>query len=184
MDNEQLAKVRKLNKSRAKDMERTVTKRLNGDRVPMSGAGFIKGDGIVYLPDNQGFMSVECKLSAGIGKDGAQIVFVEKWIPKLQQDCESMRGIGCKFGFFILKYMFHKEMWCIFLEEDLRKFEAYFNARVTERTGIHNLDTKKGIFKVKHLTLQLVSSHGTLTTGNRVLRIVPFSEIERIVRSV
>ena len=184
MDSEQAAKVRKLNKTRSKDMERTVTKRLNGDRVPMSGAGFIKGDGIVYLPDNQGFMSVECKLSGGIGKYGPQILFIEKWIGKLQQDCNSMRGIGCKFGFFILKYMFHKEMWCIFLDEDLSKFEQYFSAQIKEREGIHNLDTKKGVFKMTHLTLQLVSTHGRMITGGRVLRVIPFSEVERIVRNV
>lgn len=59
------------NKRRGKQMERRVMKELGGTRVPMSGSGSIKGDGMIMHP-RIGYIFVECKMSAAMDARGKQ----------------------------------------------------------------------------------------------------------------
>lgn len=101
---EQLEDIRRTNRRRAKDMERRVTRFLNAQRTPMSGAGMIKADGIGQLATG-GIYLIECKLSAKIDiKLGPKVAFQYGWIPKLRQDVTAMRGLGARFGVFVIHW--------------------------------------------------------------------------------
>lgn len=102
---EELARIRKLNKRRAKDMEKEVCKYLGASRTPMSGAGFVKGDGILYLPNDQGIAVIECKVSSALHSTyGADISIQTKWIEKLISDTSALKGLGARFGFIVLRW--------------------------------------------------------------------------------
>jgi len=92
---ERIAARRAINaqsKRRAREMERRVAKFLGGHRVPMSGAGAIKGDCEVFT-DAIGRVFIECKYSAGIHPSyGPTFHLQMKWFPKLEQDAEIMRA--------------------------------------------------------------------------------------------
>jgi len=91
------------NRRRAAVMERRIAKYLQGSRIPMSGAGALKGDGIVY--SKIGMYLVECKLSALFSKGYSvpSMRFEYRWLSKLEKDVKSMRA---KFG--ILVFHYHK----------------------------------------------------------------------------
>ena len=109
---EELAKIRATNKRRAKEMERDVTKRLNGRRTPMSGAGMIKGDGIVYLPHDGGLCVLECKLTERVHQTQGPIIALQvRWFDKLLADVSAMKGLGAKFGILIIKFVYIREMY-------------------------------------------------------------------------
>ena len=66
-ESERLKEERKqrnrLNRQRAKNMERRVARYLGGDRTPQSGAGNSKGDVAVLFTNRPGRYLVECKLT-------------------------------------------------------------------------------------------------------------------------
>jgi hypothetical protein len=100
---ERTAKVRAINnknKARARAMETRVMKRLGGTRVPMSGSGQMKGDGIVNGP--LGMYLVECKCSAMQDRDGNGVLrFDYRWVTKLAAEVKAMRAV---FGIFVLHH--------------------------------------------------------------------------------
>lgn len=105
------------NRRRSKEMERRVMKELGGNRVPMSGAGMIKGDGQVFNP-RIGYILVECKLSAGINKYGQQkIVVYYKWLEKIELERSIMNArmpilvihhLDAKQDYVILHYNYYE----------------------------------------------------------------------------
>src|SRR6185436_28311 len=89
-----------LNRSRARRMEDRVAKFLGGNRVPMSGAGSLKGDGLVYTPI--GLLVLECKVTSGGGPAGPTLYFPAcRWMTKLESDTKALKG---KFGILIIHY--------------------------------------------------------------------------------
>lgn len=97
---EQIKSINAQNKRRSKQMERRICKELGGNRVPMSGAGSLKGDGLLY--SKFGLVIIECKYTAGIDKEGnAQIRFNFGWMPKLQSDVDAMKA---SFGVMVFRY--------------------------------------------------------------------------------
>lgn len=98
------AEIRKqnaLNRTRARNMEIRIAKLLGGYRVPMSGAGSIKGD--VIVPSNFGTYLVECKYTARFTKTREpRFTFPAAFLPKLRKDVKSM---AAPFG--ILVFHFH-----------------------------------------------------------------------------
>lgn len=101
-------------------MERRVMKLLGGNRVPMSGAGTLKGDGFVYR--SFGLFLVECKLSAAVhGKTGeARIVIDTRWLTKIASEAKSMRA---KFGALVAHL--HGD-WHDYVIISKEKYQRYF----------------------------------------------------------
>jgi hypothetical protein len=88
------------NKKRASAMERRVVKKLRGNRVPMSGSGSLKGDGMVYR--SFGLMLIECKMSSQLdNQQGPQLRLNYAWFDKLDQDVASMKA---RFGVVVLHF--------------------------------------------------------------------------------
>lgn len=102
---EELSRMRRLNKQRAKQMEKEVCSYLGASRTPMSGAGFVKGDGIMYLPNDAGIAVLECKVSSKLHKKmGPQLFIMAEWITKLREDTDALKGLGARFGFLVTKW--------------------------------------------------------------------------------
>lgn len=102
---EERSRISKINKRRAKDMERNVANLLEGHRVPMSGASYLKGDALFY--SKFGLVIVECKLSSLVKFYRPKQVYCPnfnlrtQFLEKLQQDVKSMKAI---FGVLVFKY--------------------------------------------------------------------------------
>lgn len=89
------------NRSRSKAMERDVAKALNGKRVPMSGAGYLKGDCEVDT-DKCGRIYIECKHSSLVHKRlGSYIGVDHKWLVKMCAEAQTMRA---SFAVLIVQY--------------------------------------------------------------------------------
>jgi hypothetical protein len=185
---EELAQIRKLNRDRAKRMERDITKKLNGKRTPMSGAGVIKGDGIVALPDNQGLCILECKVTSSLHeKHGPQIAFKLLWLTKLEEDTQAMRLLGSRFGALIIKFHNTSRMYVFIDTKYLPTVEQTLSIelpRVPERQlTITQWDNgrKRIIQQITELTLSTLV-HGTLETLYGSFYIMTFSEFERMFK--
>lgn len=123
-------------KRRARQMELRIAKLLKGRRVPMSGAGQIKGDCQVIT--DIGEIYIECKYSAGIdAKRGPMIRINFQWLDKMQRDVDIM---GSRFGALIFRY--HDTRLSDYVILDVSVFQKYAE-RATERLtgGVHIFET-------------------------------------------
>ena len=93
----------KTSKSTWKAQERKVAKDIDGVRVPMSGAGGIKGDAISRI------LSVECKLSGKEAK-GEKVYQLSEDV--LRKNLEEADAEG-KLGFLVLRFKHSKSMWVV-----------------------------------------------------------------------
>jgi hypothetical protein len=102
----------KKNKDRSRRQEQRVAKLFGGNRVPMSGAGSIKGD--VMIPyDEYRNIYVECKLTE---KDTMRIPV--SWLQKIEEEAKAMR---CIFGILVISFL-HGKDYVLIRDLDLRQF--------------------------------------------------------------
>lgn len=118
----------KLNKDRAKRMERYVAAYLDGKRSPMSGAdASMKGDGYTSLGYENGICLFECKLSAATYQNLPCMRFDTQWYPKLIDEVTHMRSLGAKFGFFVLKFLSDARYYVVIPEPYVAKIRQLLN---------------------------------------------------------
>lgn len=120
-------------------MELRIAKYLSGHRVPMSGAGSIKGDCMV-ITDKCGQVFIECKYSAGMSSGEPRIRIDFKWFPKMQRDAESMRS---RFAALIFRY--HDTRLSDYVIIPISVFERYDDAARLDDAAILNAGTKSGL---------------------------------------
>lgn len=177
---EDLDKIRSRNKDRSKDMERKVTARLNGKRTPMSGAGMVKGDGIVYLPNNNGLCVLECKVTSRLhDTQGPRVLLQSLWFDKLQRDTQAMKGLGAKFGILIIKFLHIREMYCFVHTDDIKKIEEYLSVTIDLTGATLDLCEKTKLWKITNVLLSTIEKHNWVTTPHGLYRIIPFSTVEK-----
>lgn len=99
---ERRKEINRLNRQRAKAMEKRVARYLDGTQTPQSGAGSAKGDILIDFVNRPGKYMIECKLSADRKKDKPTIRIFKYWIDKMIKDAKSMRAL-----FPILVYHYH-----------------------------------------------------------------------------
>ena len=134
----------KLNKSRSRTMERNVAKKLGGNRVPMSGSGMLKGDGLVYF--SRGLYIIECKFSA-LRMDEVhglkpKMRFDYRWLKKLDEDVAAMKA---RFGILVIQYHQHSDYY-VFLKEPI--FRQYVSDTEPISDGI--IEMRSGINLIKN----------------------------------
>jgi len=180
---EDLATIRRLNRERAKRMERAVARRLKASRTPMSGAGMIKGDGIIYLPNDAGIVVLECKLSSSTSEAGEpQIPFIAGWLTKLQKDVAAMRSLGARFGMLILKFHSYRDMYVMVHIDDLSLVEKSLDIRVPPHTDImyYRATNKTGrarsTFNIERREI-IKAVHGAYHMPNGIYRVFRFETI-------
>ena len=132
-----------LNKQRSRQMEQRVAKFLRGDRVPMSGAGSIKGDVDIHTP--HGRLLIECKCTAQTDVNYTPTMYIRfEWLKELDKDVNSMRS---KFGALIIHY--HKQRPdFVFIKQEIYEYLSpglhTYNVLDKSKTGSWRV-TKKHI---------------------------------------
>ena len=180
---EDMDKIRSRNKDRSKDMERKVTARLNGRRTPMSGAGMIKGDGIVYLPNDNGLCVLECKVTSRLHPtQGPRVLLESLWFDKLQRDTQAMRGLGAKFGILIVKFLHIREMFCFILSTEIDKIEQYLDIKIELDGAVLNPNEKVSNWKISNVLMSTLEKYQWVMTPHGLYRIIPFSTVEKWFR--
>jgi hypothetical protein len=104
--------ILKLNNARADRMEIDVMKQLNGHRVPMSGAGDIKGDGLGYC--DFGPYIVECKYTSQMYHNTERLWLNTMWLTKLEGE---VRYMHVSFGFLVVRYHTQRKYY-VFIRKD------------------------------------------------------------------
>lgn len=94
--------INRMNRQRAKAMEKRVARYLDGTQTPQSGAGSAKGDILIDFVNRPGKYMIECKLSAARPGGKPRINIYKYWIPKMRADATAMRAL-----FPVLVYHFH-----------------------------------------------------------------------------
>lgn len=141
------------NRQRGKQMERRVMKALKGNRVPMSGAGSIKGDGQVF--SSIGYILVECKCSAAIDSQRRQKLRVDfRWLTKMELEARIMNA---RFPILVIHHMDAKQDYVIIAQQ---YFEKYFRKSIGDMlpTAILDLHGKNGWTAMRH-KLELDFAH-------------------------
>lgn len=100
--NDKRKEINRLNRQRAKAMEKRVARYLDGTQTPQSGAGSAKGDILIDFVNRPGKYMIECKLSAARPGGKPRINIYKYWIPKMKDDAKAMRAL-----FPLLVYHFH-----------------------------------------------------------------------------
>jgi len=134
--------ITRTNKRRSKEMERNVAKILGGNRIPMSGAGCLKGDGLVY--SKYGLIIVECKLSSLIETHRSKnpdlkFNYYFDYMVKLNTDVHSMKA---KFGIIVFHYWNTRNNYVIIAEDVYRnilKQDSNFPVMVTKNKSLFSL---------------------------------------------
>lgn len=97
---QEIRKRNNTNRQRSRNQERQIAKYLGGQRIPMSGAGMLKGDGLWNSP--LGLIVYECKYSAAHNPTyGKALRFQHEWIEKHERDMKSM---GTDLGFIVISF--------------------------------------------------------------------------------
>ena len=114
--------INRLNRQRAKAMEKRVARYLDGTQTPQSGAGSAKGDILIDFTNRPGKYMIECKLSSVRVKCVPMMQLLKKWIPKMNRDATSMRA-----QFPILVFHFHDVSgdWVVVETSNLHKIGVF-----------------------------------------------------------
>jgi len=119
---ERRKEINRLNRQRAKAMEKRVARYLDGVQTPQSGAGSAKGDILIDFKNRPGKYMIECKMTSTRVKDVPKMQISKSWIPKMKKDAYAMRAL-----FPILVYHYHDKAgdYVIINCDDLRKLNIY-----------------------------------------------------------
>lgn len=94
--------INRLNRQRAKAMEKRVARYLDGTQTPQSGAGSAKGDILIDFVNRPGKYMIECKMSSATKRGLASITIYKMWFEKMHKDAKAMRAL-----FPVLVYHYH-----------------------------------------------------------------------------
>jgi hypothetical protein len=108
----------RLNRQRAKAMERRVAKYLGGDRTPQSGAGSTKGDVTVLFSNRPGRYVIECKLTELFDRHGPSISISKAWLSKIHLEAQQMSAV---FGMLVYRYHARQDDYVLIRSIDLQK---------------------------------------------------------------
>lgn len=190
VDIEKARKQARLNKQRADRMEREIAAYLNrgrlqlAKRTPQSGAGWIKGDDHVPLPEPPGFFIVSCKMTQAQDETSESIVkFSAKWLTELERDVNAMRSIGCKFGILVLRWFGRSkgEYFAFLNTSELDIVERYIGYRPVHNGKVVDKSKKKNgtpLVISKLTRTELLNNFNTIfKIGNHELILVHLSTI-------
>jgi len=154
---ERLAALRANSKrirARSGQMERNVAAFLLGRRVPMSGAGSMKGDCEVET-EKIGRIFIECKYSAGMDRDGSPRIRIDfRWFDKMHVDAVKMKA---RFAALVFQYHDVRFAKYVIISTDvLQKYDT-----LERLTGAEIIDAgmKSGITMTKAMIDMAFSLH-------------------------
>lgn len=114
--------INRMNRQRAKAMEKRVARYLDGTQTPQSGAGSAKGDILIDFKNRPGKYMIECKTTSLRRNNIPKIQLTKAWIPKMIDDAKKMRAL-----FPVLVYHFHDKSgdYVVINKTDLHKINVY-----------------------------------------------------------
>lgn len=130
--------INRMNRQRAKAMERRIAKYLDGTQTPQSGAGSAKGDILIDFINRPGKYMIECKMSSLRVNNIPKLQLTKAWIPKMIQDAKQMRAL-----FPILVYHFHEKAgdYVIINQKDLQRLFIFPEQLDTTEPNKKHYDT-------------------------------------------
>lgn len=138
-------------------MESRVAKYLNGNRVPMSGSGSLKGD--CYVPyDEYRTIYIECKLTQS---DVMRVP--QTWLEKIEEETLSMR---CVCGILVIHFVGSQTDYCFISEGGINKLQKLSGIPVVGDATIHDhVYDRKTIplskhFLKEHIPTWIKTQHG------------------------
>lgn len=143
----------RLNKQRAKAMERRIAKYLGGDRTPQSGAGSSKGDVTVLFANRPGRYLIECKLTEQFRADEPSITLSKIWLTKIQAEAQQMKAL---FGILIFRYHFRQHDYVLIRAKDLHALgnaSRFDSLQAPERLEFNNPKAKTVTFGLTKASL-------------------------------
>jgi hypothetical protein len=160
--------INRLNRQRAKAMEKRVARYLDGTQTPQSGAGSAKGDILIDFTNRPGKYMIECKLSE-VRKDNVPTMKLYKlWFDKMIKDAKSMRAL-----FPVLVYHYHDVSgdFILVAKNDLNKLNIY-PEQINEAepvTHTHNTSAKTVVVSLTRSQLSNKPPYYSLLEVNNVV---------------
>lgn len=159
--------INRLNRQRAKAMEKRVAKYLDGTQTPQSGAGSAKGDILIDFVNRPGKYMIECKLSEARQKGLPSMRIFKSWITKMIKDAKSMRAL-----FPVLVYHYHDVSgdFILVARDDLNKLGVYpelLNDKSPE-VHQHNTDAKTVVTNLTRSQLSELPPYYSILEVNNV----------------
>ena len=155
----QRAEIARQNKRRGKEMEKKVAKILKGNRVPMSGAGSIKGDCTAPL-DEYRTIYVECKMTARKVENNYLFSIPHEWFHKIEREAKAMRSV---FGILVIQWFRLPEYW-VFMPLD----KLHFLEEAKDINLKHWITERKETGELKKIRLTNNYTRNQFLAGNRV----------------
>lgn len=145
----------RLNRQRAKAMERRVAKYLNGDRTPQSGAGSSKGDVTVLFANRPGRFIIECKLTELYRNGEPSITISKNWLTKVQDEARQMKAL---FGLLVFRYHGRQQDYVLIRASDFHKVVAPELIKINEaRIDFNNSKSKTITFGYQRAQLAVTN---------------------------
>lgn len=144
--------INKLNKRRGKRAEYEVMhaiRELGFDavRVPLSGAGGMRGDVLVKLPDGNQLM-VEVKFSSQFTKTNEKCIrLAMDWQSTIEENYHAMRSYNVIAALFAIRFVFSRIAFIVIEETHLKRLEQLVGMRFREY--VHPLHQKPYIELMK-----------------------------------
>lgn len=160
--------INRLNRQRAKAMEKRVARYLDGTQTPQSGAGSAKGDILIDFTNRPGKYMIECKLTEARNDGLPTMKIYKSWLAKMIKDAKSMRAL-----FPVLVYHYHDVSgdYILVAKDDLNKLniypESFSDAQPTKY--IHNTVAKTVVTNLTKSKLAEKQPYYTLLEINDVV---------------
>lgn len=165
---EKRKEINRLNRQRAKAMERRVARYLDGLQTPQSGAGSAKGDILIDFTGRPGKYMIECKLSSVRQKGIPKMQLAKSWIAKMNKDAKAMRAL-----FPVLVYHYHDKQGDYVLVEktNLHKIGVYPESYSEEQPLLkeHNTPAKSVVLLATFSDLSKSPPYYSLLSIDNVL---------------
>lgn len=165
---ERRKEINRLNRQRAKAMEKRVARYLDGTQTPQSGAGSAKGDILIDFTNRPGKYMIECKLSEARQKGIPTMRIFKVWISKMIKDAKSMRAL-----FPILVYHYHDVSgdYVLVAVNDLNKLGVYPESLsdAEPQKYVHNTSAKTVVTNLNKSKLAEKPPYYTLLEINEVV---------------
>lgn len=157
--------INRLNRQRAKAMEKRVARYLDGTQTPQSGAGSAKGDILIDFINRPGKYMIECKLSSETVDGEASLTVYKAWIDKMYKDAKAMRAL---FPVLVIHYHNRHGDYVLAPVEGLRKLGIELTG---EGVYAKEYNTAAKSFKIRAYQADITKKppYFTLLTVNNVV---------------
>lgn len=176
--------INRLNRQRAKAMEKRVARYLDGTQTPQSGAGSAKGDILIDFVNRPGKYMIECKLSETLHNGKSSIVIRKSWLDKMNKDAKSMRAL-----FPVLVVHFHNVSgdWVFIEVPHLNKLGIYPEQIDDTPVSTQSHDNTAKTFRLYHVQAKVTDNrpyYYLLSVNNVVYYVLGLEYFKSLLKNI